>query len=518
MPEFVSAEYAAAQIKDGDTIVTAGSGPGHAAPGILHKAIGQLFQETGHPNKLSLYHASGIAVRGELGIDHFADATMLQRHTTAFLGHTLKLTQMALEDEIPTYIMPQGVLSQLMRAIAAGLPGYITPIGLHTFVDPRLEGGRYNPSATDEMISLITVEDQEYLLYKSFPVQVALLRGTTADARGNITVADNTLLGEQLAYAQAAHNSGGIVIVQVKEHIDTIEADPKNVRIPGALVDYIVVCPEQEMGFELPHEESLIKQGPRPTTAESWPLNARKLVARRAAMELKPGNIYNVGFGMPDGVPQITLEEGLYDQFTCTIEQGGIGGMPALGEEFGAMHYAEAFIQQHEQFDLYHGGGLDIAFLGMAEADAEGNVNVSRFGPMAPGCGGFIDISQSAKRVVFCGTFIGGSKMEISDGKLVIHKEGKFKKFVQQVQHRTFSGMYALEQGHSIMYLTERALFELRPDGVTLVEISPGIDLQKDILDLMEFTPIVADDLRTMPDVLFNDAPVNLAKLIGLEE
>ena len=405
----------------------------------------------------------------------------------------------------------------MYRDIAAGKPRTITTVGLHTFVDPRLEGGKMNQltrDRNDELVELILFDNQEYLAYKTIPINVAILRGTTADTEGNITMEKEALTLESLAIAMAAKNSNGFVIVQVERLTEHGTLNPRQVKIPGILVDCVVVAGPQNhwQTFIEPYNPGFSGEVRTPMqNFQPTPLDARKVIARRAALELKANSVVNLGIGMPEGISQVAIEEKVLDFMTLTAEPGVIGGMPAGGLNFGAATNTDAVIDQPYQFDFYDGGGLDIAFLGMAQADRTGNVNVSKFGPRLAGAGGFINISQNAHRVVFMGTFTaGGLETTIKNGRLQIIKEGKHKKFAAQVEHITFSGSFAVQQGQRVLYVTERCVFALVEGGLELIELAPGIDVDRDILPHMDFTPIINPPLRRMDTRIFKPLPMNL--------
>jgi len=423
-----------------------------------------------------------------------------------------KLGELARQNELEAYNLPQGVISHLYRDIAAGKPGTLTHVGLHTFVDPRVDGGKLNAAATQDIVELITIGQQEYLFYKSFPIHIALLRGTTADRNGNITMEKEALTLEALSIAQAVHNSGGKVLVQVERVIDKHSLSPQLVKIPGILVDAVIVAAADEHMQTYSEQYNPAYTGEihnsddftHPDVADPSENNVRLLMGRIAAQYLNPGSVVNLGIGMPEAVAQAATQSGLIESITLTVEPGGIGGTPASGLSFGATAYAEAIIDQTAQFDFYDGGGLDQAYLGMAEVDQQGNVNVSRFGKRTAGAGGFINISQNAKQVFFMGAFTSGKQdVQLGNGSLKIKANGPVKKFVQQVQHLTFNGLQGLHKKQKIRYITERAVFRLIDEGLLLEAIAPGIDIKKDILELMDFSPITTADTVLLPSYFF---------------
>lgn len=500
----VPAKQAVRMIKDGDTIATGGF-VGIGFPEFLAINLEKRFLKEKTPQGLTLVYAAGQGDGQNRGLNHLGHEGLVKKVIGGHWGLVPKLQKLALENKIQAYNIPQGVITHLYRDIAAQKPRTITRVGLDTFVDPRRGGGKINSRTTEDLVELISFDGQEYLAYKTFPINVALLRGTTADLNGNISMEKEALVLEALAMATATKNSGGRVIVQVERIAQSGSLSRRAIKIPGIMVDCVVVAPPEHhwQTFAQPYDPSFSGEIKIPAqNMAPMELNPRKIIARRATLELKANSIVNLGIGMPEGVSNIANEEQLSELMTLTAEPGVIGGFPAGGLNFGAAVNTEVLIDQPAQFDFYDGGGLDIAYLGMAQCDAQGNVNVSRFGKKLAGAGGFINISQNAKKVVFVGTFTAGASLVISQGKLKIIKEGK-QKFVKKVKEITFSGSYGLSRKQEIMYITERAAFKLNHNGLQLIEIAPGVDLERDILSQMGFRPIVSQPLPLMNQRIF---------------
>ena len=508
----VTADQAVKVIRSGDLVVIGGSGGGHAVPEALLAALGRRFETEAAPRDITALHPVGIGDGKTLGANHLAREGLLKRIICGTFVNSPKISDLALADKIEGYTLPQGALSQLMREMAAGRPGLITKTGLHTFVDPRHEGGRQSASAPNDLIEVVEFRGEEHLFYKPYHIDVCLLRGTTADEDGNITMEEEAVFGENLSEAQATRRCGGIVIAQVKRVAGRGTLPAKQVKIPGILVDLVVVDPDPWQTYETKYSPAYAGELRAPISdIPLLPFDARKVIARRAAMELFPGAICNLGSGICTGIANVAAEEDALDTVCLTNEQGLIGGAPASGGDAGASRNYAAMIDQPYQFDFYDGGGLDLAFLSFAELDEEGNVNVSRFGGRIVGPGGFINISQNAKCVVFCGTFmVGRTEVTWPGGITRIAHDGSGCKLVPKVEQITYSGRYGQERQHKVLYVTERAVFRLAPSGVELIEIAPGVDLERDVLARMGFKPSIAPRLEMMDARLFRTPPIGL--------
>lgn len=501
--KLMTAADAAALVRNGATLAVTGSGGGLVEPDAVFEAIERRFLANQGAARLTLVHSLGLGDRNERGTNRFAHDGMVRRVVGGHWTWSPRMQALARDGRMEAYALPSGVIAQLLREIGASRPGLITHVGLGTFVDPRFGGGRMNEAARDELVELLTLDGKEFLRYKPFPVDIGIIRGTYADADGNISMEEEPADLDAYAVALAAHNSGGKVIAQVREVVPAGKLAPRSVAVPGALVDAVVVAPGQMQTYRATFDPSLVGRGGEYTKppASSDPL--KRIIARRAARELREGATLNFGFGASAQVASIIAEAGRSGDYWMTIEQGIHGGHMIDDDLFGMAHHPRAIIDSPSQFDFYSGGGLDMAFLGMAEMDASGCVNVSRLNGNVNGPGGFIDISQNARTVVFCGTFNAkGSEVRVHEGQLQVLRAGSIRKLVQQVAHITFSGPQALRRGQRVVYVTERATFELRPEGVTLIDTAPGVDVERDVLSQMDFKPIVGTVRTYDPEVM----------------
>ena len=510
--KIVTADEAVSLLRDRDTLSSCGFVQS-CVPEALLKALERRYLKTGTPRNLSLFATAGQGDSKTKGLSRLGHEGLLRKVVAGNWGRMPSVCQLALDEKIYAYNLPQGIIAQLFRDLAGGKPGTFSKIGLHTFVDPRHEGGRINKITTRDIVKLVEFEGDEWLFYKVAPVTVAFIRGTTANSMGNITMEKEPLTLNNLAMAMAAKNSNGIVIAQVERIADRNTLPPRDVRIPGIFVDCVVVAEPEDHMTNLATQYNPAYAGRirvPVATVPPLPLDERKIIARRAAFELPPNGIVNLGVGVPEGVASVANEEKVLQYITLSVESGAIGGIPASGASFGASLNMDAVIDENQQFDFYDGGGLDMACLGMAECDRAGNVNVSRFGSRLIGVGGFINISQNARRMVFAGTFTaGGLEIAVEDGKLNILKEGKQKKFVEKVGQISFSGQYAYDRGRMVLYVTERCVFRRVRAGLALIEVAPGIDIERDILAHMGFKPIIGE-----PDLMdvriFRPEPMGL--------
>ena len=513
--KIITAAEAAAQVPDGAVINT----EGFVQAGLsetLNRALEQRFLETGHPKDLTIFTVAGQGAGAGTGSDHFAHEGMVKRLIAGHYNLAPTLRTMAIEGKIEAYNLPQGTMAQMIRDAAGKRVGTITHVGLNTYVDPRIEGAKVNSATTEDIVKLIEIEGEEKLLFKSQPLDVTFIRGTYADESGNISLEKECCTLDATSLAQCAKNNGGKVFVQVEKVVANGSLDPRTVKIPGIYVDAVIIAEGDDNAqiYKQEYDGSMTGDFRVPLgSLEAPKLDAKKIIARRAAMELQKGAVVNLGIGVPEFVSAVANEEGIGDWMTLTVEAGPVGGVPQGGSRFAGSVNVDCILDQPYQFDFYDGGGIDQAFLGLAQVDEKGNLNVSKFGGRIAGCGGFINISQNAKKVYYLGTFTtGGLKIATGDGKLEITQEGKSKKFFKEVEQITFSGTYAAKIGQPVIYITERAVFELRPDGVYLTEIAPGIDLQTQVLDLMDFVPKMDGEPKLMDARLFTDELMGLAE------
>lgn len=496
-----SVESCVDQIHDGATVAVSGSGGGLMEPDYLLAAIEARFLTTGHPRNLTVVHALGIGKVGAQGMSRLAHEGLVKRIIGGHWTWSPKLQAMARDEMIEAYSLPAGVISTLLREIGAGRPGLITHIGLGTFADPRLGGGRCNARARDELVERVELDGRTYLRYKPFRVDVGIVRGSVADPRGNLSLRHEAADLDGYAVALAAHNSGGRVIAQVCERLEESIVPARLVRIPGILVDDVVLVPDQRQCAVSPYDPAISGEAPvgDPLGEPEMPEGLRRVIAARAVREFAPGLSINFGFGIPGGIPGLLAERGLGESYWGSVEQGIHNARLMDGVMFGAGRYPQAIVSSVDQFDFFSGGGIDVAFLGMGEMDGGGNVNVSQLGETLVGPGGFVDITQGARKIVFCGAFEAkGLSIALAEGRMRIESPGQVPKLVGAVRHVTFSGEQARARGQSVLYVTERAVFRMIPEGIELVEVAEGIDLQADVLERMGFAPILRN-VRPMP-------------------
>lgn len=511
VPKFITAPQAARLIEDGDTVYFGGSGGGHGVAEDIIEALRDRFILDTAPHGLTVASTVSIGDWKSTGFNHLAAPGLVKRVVNGGMNNCPKLAPQAFENQIEVYTLPQGVLAQLSRDRAAGRPGLLTKVGLGTFVDPRQTGGRQSACSKEALVELVEIGGEEFLLYRAFPIDVVVIRGTTAEETGHITMEEEAFLGENLSLAMAGRRNSGIVIVQVKRIAAAGSLRARDVAIPAHLVDFVVVVPDQKQTYNTAYHPAYAGWMRVPDTAfQSLPFDVRKVVARRAAMELFPRAIVNLGFGISNGISSVAAEEGIYRDITLTVEQGIVGGVPAGGQDHGAGVNFDMMVCHPDQFDFYDGGGLDVAYLSFAEVDRHGNVNVSRYGRSINGPGGFINISQGAKKVAFLGTLTTGGLRARPDGvgALAIEQDGHTRKWVEAVGQITFNGRLALERRQAVMFITERAVFELQHEGLILTEIALGIDLDRDVLAQIEFEVIVSPNLRPMDARLYRPEPL----------
>jgi propionate CoA-transferase len=510
----LDAHDAIREIPDGATVIFGGSGAGHAVPQRLIDALAEVFQADGHPCDLTTVRVVGLGDFADRGFSQLALPGLAKRTIGSNIGNEPRLGALVEAGELEAYSFPQGVLSLLCREIAGGRPGLVTHVGLGTYVDPRQTGGKQNERTTEDLVEVVTLRGQEWLLYHAFPIDVAVIRGSTADEDGNVTMEDEAVLGEMLAMAMAARNSGGRVIVQVKELARAGSLPQRAVKVPGALVDVVVVDSGQTQTYATPYSPYYAGRLRRPAVAsEPPPLDVRKVIARRSLLEFGPGDICNLGFGISQGIGAVAYEEGIADRLVLTVEQGIFGGVPVAGNEGGAGFNFQAMLDQPAMFDFYDGGGLDISSLSFAEVDRLGNVNVHAFPGRLRGPGGFPNISARTGRINFVGSLNArGVDLDLAGGRLRILSEGTLPKFVERVREISFSGEQALARGQQVRFITERAVFALREDGVTLIEIAEGLDVERDVIAQMSFRPNVAEDLRPLDPRIYRPEVMGLAE------
>ena len=499
----ISAAEAVASIPVGASVAIGGSGSGHAIPDALLAALGERFRQTGRPRGLTLVHPFGVGDQARRGLQHVAHAGLFRRVVGGHWSMAPAMAELARAEAFEAYCLPAGVIVQLFHCAAAGSPGWYSHVGLHPFVAPRQAGGRISASAREPVVELAERGGREWLFYPTIPIDIALIHAWHADPAGNLGMNREAGFWHNCAMAQAAQASGGRTLAVVRERVENGAIHPRDVRVPGCFVDAVVVDPSQGQTFQTGYDPAYTGDARKPESEfAEFPFSARKAIARRAAQELEPGAVINVGFGVPDGVAAVAREQGFAGRIVTTIEHGQFGGVPAPGLDFGAVWNPEAIVETGHMFDFYHGRGVDQTFLGFLEIDRAGNVNVSQLGDRIVGVGGFIDISQRARKLAFCGTLSVRAEMEIEDGRLRYKKLGR-PKFAERVAQITFSGDYARSLGQEVLYVTEAAVFRLTEQGIRLEEIAPGVDLERDLVPQMGFRPEVSAGLRTMPEALF---------------
>ncbi len=506
-------EDAVRAVPDEATLLIGGSGAGHALPQLFIDTLAELYRQDGSPKGLTTVRVVGIGDFADRGFSQLALPGLMKRTIGSNIGNEPRLGELVESGEVEAYSFPQGVLSQLCREIAAGRPGLVTAVGIDTYVDPRQTGGKQG-AASEDLVELVELAGEEWLFFKAFPIDVAVIRGSVIDEDGNLTMEEEAVKGEMLAMAMAARNSGGIVIAQAKRLAAAKTLPARSVVVPGALIDIAYLDPQQPQTYATPYSPYYSGALRRPSSDadDPPPLDVRKVIARRSLLEFRPGDICNLGFGISQMIGAIAWEEGIEDRLVLTVEQGIFGGVPVAGNEGGAGFNYQAMIDQPYMFDFYDGGGLDIASLSFAQVDARGNVNVHKFPGRLRGPGGFPNISAKTGRICFVGTLnTSGLQMDVVDGRLRIAKEGSLHKFVENVDEVSFSGNMAMRRGQRVRYITERAVFELIDGKVTLIEVAEGLDPDADVIAHMGFRPEVSDELKPMDGRIFKEGPMGLA-------
>jgi len=522
MKKVITPAQAAALIRDGD-VVSISSSSGLGCPDKVLQAIGERFDAEGVPRNLTTLNPIAAGdMYGIKGIDHIAKPGLLQRILAGSYPSGPSslpmpaIWRMIVDNQVEAYNIPSGILFDMHRDAAARRPGVLTQVGIGTFVDPEQQGCAMNAAAAERpVVRRESFDGRDWLYFPAIAPNVAIIRATTADERGNLTYEHEGAILGGLDQALAARNNGGIVIAQVKRVVKAGTLRPHDVHVPCNLVDHVVVDPDQWQTTQTVYDPAISGEVMQPISTfsfQEW--GPEKVIARRAAMELGHDYDVNLGFGISANVPRILLEEGLHGEVTWAIEQGAVGGMPLLGFAFGCASNADAIMASPNQFTYFQGAGFDVTLLSFLQVDVDGSVNVSKLGAkpyLTAGCGGFVDITAHARRIVFSGFFTAGAKLEVGDGKLTIVKEGRTRKFVREAEHVTFSGRIGRQRGQRVRYVTERCVIDLEGDGLVVKEIAPGVDLQRDILDQSEVPLRVADDLRLMDAALFRSERMGLA-------
>lgn len=512
--QLIDAEAAARLIPNGATVIVGGSGAGHAVPQRFIEALADVFRRDGHPRDLTTVRVVGIGDFSDRGFSQLAIPGLMRRTIGSNLGNEPRLAELVEAGELEAYSFPQGVLSQLCREIAGGRPGLITRVGLETYVDPRQTGGKQG-AATEDLVELVELAGQQWLFFRSFPIDVAVIRGSTIDEDGNLSLEEEAINGEMLSMAMAARNSGGMVIAQAKRIVPGGALVPRRVQVPGALIDYAFIDPDQTQTYLTDYSPFFAGMERRQLAAvpDPIPLDLRKAMARRSLLEFAPGSVANLGFGVSQEIGAIAREEGIAEFLVLTVEQGVFGGIPAGGRDGGAGFNFQAIIDQPYMFDFYDGGGIDVASLSFAEVDAMGNVNVHAFGERLRGPGGFPNISTGAKKVCFVGSLTtGGLRVTITDGRLRILHEGAVTKFVPRVTEITYNASLGARRAQEVLYITERAVFAFVDGAVTLTEVAEGLDPQADVIAHMGFEPAIASPLRLIDPAVYSAGTMGLSE------